>query len=97
MLFSPLYSQIKAHSSVAGHMLYDLEGVNKSSSTEPTIILVDTTGSVFSGAFPPQLLVGVLVRGKLCTCSEALAIFVFSHSLHRVVVFKILLCKSRTR
>ncbi|XP_044399628.1 DNA-binding protein SMUBP-2 isoform X3 [Triticum aestivum] len=37
-------NKIKAHSSVAGHMLYDLEGVNKSSSTEPTIILVDTTG-----------------------------------------------------
>jgi hypothetical protein len=52
LLFSntTLYSQIKAHSSVAGHMLYDLEEVNRSSSTEPTIILIDTTGSVFSDA-----------------------------------------------
>ncbi|TVU46299.1 hypothetical protein EJB05_05825 [Eragrostis curvula] len=40
-----LYSnKIKAHSSVAGHMLYDLEEVKCSSSTEPTIILIDTTG-----------------------------------------------------
>jgi len=37
-------NKIKAHSSVAGHMLYDLEEVNRSSSTEPTIILIDTTG-----------------------------------------------------
>ncbi|KAF8681959.1 hypothetical protein HU200_045412 [Digitaria exilis] len=35
---------IKAHSSVAGHMLYDLEEVTRSSSTEPTIVLIDTTG-----------------------------------------------------
>ncbi|KAG8097542.1 hypothetical protein GUJ93_ZPchr0013g34843 [Zizania palustris] len=37
-------NKIKAHSSVAEHMLYDLEEVKRSSSTEPTIILVDTTG-----------------------------------------------------
>nr|CAB3499045.1 unnamed protein product [Digitaria exilis] len=37
-------SKIKAHSSVAGHMLYDLEEVTRSSSTEPTIVLIDTTG-----------------------------------------------------
>ncbi|RLN17761.1 uncharacterized protein C2845_PM02G08280 [Panicum miliaceum] len=37
-------NKIKAHSSVAGHMLYDLEEVTRSSSTEPTIILIDTTG-----------------------------------------------------
>ncbi|CAL4926080.1 unnamed protein product [Urochloa decumbens] len=37
-------NKIKAHSSVAGHMLYDLEEVTTSSSTEPTIILIDTTG-----------------------------------------------------
>lgn len=37
-------SKIKAHSSVAAHMLYDLEDVKKTSSTEPTILLVDTTG-----------------------------------------------------
>jgi len=37
-------NKIKAHSSVAGHMLYDLEEVRRSSSTEPTIILIDTTG-----------------------------------------------------
>lgn len=37
-------NKIKAHSSVAGHMLYDLEEVTKSSSTEPTIVLIDTTG-----------------------------------------------------
>lgn len=37
-------NKIKAHSSVAGHMLYDLEEVTRSSSTEPTIVLIDTTG-----------------------------------------------------
>ncbi|XP_062211739.1 uncharacterized protein LOC133912829 isoform X2 [Phragmites australis] len=37
-------NKIKAHSSVAGHMLYDLEEVKRSNSTEPTIILIDTTG-----------------------------------------------------
>lgn len=37
-------SKIQAHPSVAGHMLYDLEGVKKSSSTEPTLLLVDTAG-----------------------------------------------------
>ncbi|GJN24148.1 hypothetical protein PR202_gb11870 [Eleusine coracana subsp. coracana] len=37
-------NKIRAHSSVAGHMLYDLEEVKHSSSTEPTIILIDTTG-----------------------------------------------------
>ncbi|WVZ59753.1 hypothetical protein U9M48_009854 [Paspalum notatum var. saurae] len=37
-------NKIKAHSSVAGHMVYDLEDVTRSSSTEPTIILIDTTG-----------------------------------------------------
>ncbi|XP_015691311.2 DNA-binding protein SMUBP-2 isoform X1 [Oryza brachyantha] len=37
-------NKIKAHSSVADHMLYDLEEVKRSSSTEPTIILIDTTG-----------------------------------------------------
>ncbi|XP_052147153.1 uncharacterized protein LOC127766128 isoform X2 [Oryza glaberrima] len=37
-------NKIKAHSSVADHMLYDIEEVKRSSSTEPTIILIDTTG-----------------------------------------------------
>ncbi|XP_058072374.1 uncharacterized protein LOC131221204 isoform X2 [Magnolia sinica] len=37
-------SKIKAHPSVAGHMLYDLEAVQKSSSTEPTLILIDIAG-----------------------------------------------------
>ncbi|KAL4339211.1 hypothetical protein GQ457_08G015970 [Hibiscus cannabinus] len=37
-------SKIKAHSSVAAHMLFDLENVKKSSSTEPTLLLIDTTG-----------------------------------------------------
>lgn len=37
-------SKIQAHPSVAGHMLYDLEGVKKSSSTKPTLLLVDTAG-----------------------------------------------------
>lgn len=36
--------KIEAHSSVAQHMLYDLENVEKSSSTESTLILIDTTG-----------------------------------------------------
>ncbi|KAK8554236.1 hypothetical protein V6N13_073165 [Hibiscus sabdariffa] len=37
-------SKIKAHSSVAAHMLFDLANVKKSSSTEPTLLLIDTTG-----------------------------------------------------
>ncbi|OVA19410.1 AAA+ ATPase domain [Macleaya cordata] len=37
-------SKIKAHPSVAGHMLYDLEDVKKSSSTESTLLLIDIAG-----------------------------------------------------
>jgi len=35
---------MEAHSSVSGHALYDLEDVKKSSSTEPTLLLIDTSG-----------------------------------------------------
>ncbi|TKY62596.1 DNA-binding protein SMUBP-2 [Spatholobus suberectus] len=37
-------SKIKAHPSVTAHMLYDLEGVKQTSSTEPTLLLIDTAG-----------------------------------------------------
>ncbi|THG19057.1 hypothetical protein TEA_025276 [Camellia sinensis var. sinensis] len=37
-------SKIEAHPCVAAHMLYDLEGVKKSSSTKPTLILIDIAG-----------------------------------------------------
>ncbi|ESW34239.1 hypothetical protein PHAVU_001G136200 [Phaseolus vulgaris] len=37
-------SKIKAHPSVTAHTLYDLEGVKQTSSTEPTLLLVDTAG-----------------------------------------------------
>ncbi|KAJ6792790.1 DNA-binding protein SMUBP-2 [Iris pallida] len=37
-------SKIEAHSSVSRHMLYDLEGVKRSPSTEPTLLLIDTAG-----------------------------------------------------
>ncbi|CAL5399216.1 unnamed protein product [Camellia sinensis] len=37
-------SKIEAHPCVAAHMLYDLERVKKSSSTEPTLILIDIAG-----------------------------------------------------
>lgn len=37
-------NKITAHSSVASHMLFDLENVAKSSSTEATLLLVDTAG-----------------------------------------------------
>ncbi|KAJ6699958.1 CATION/H + ANTIPORTER [Salix purpurea] len=37
-------SKIKAHPSVAAHTLFDLEGVKRSSSTEPTLLLVDIAG-----------------------------------------------------
>ncbi|XP_043713417.1 DNA-binding protein SMUBP-2 [Telopea speciosissima] len=37
-------SKVEAHPSVAAHMLYDLDDVKRTSSTEPTLILVDTTG-----------------------------------------------------
>ncbi|GFY80585.1 DNA-binding protein [Actinidia rufa] len=37
-------SKIKAFSSVAAHKLHDLEGVKKTSSTEPTLILIDIAG-----------------------------------------------------
>lgn len=36
--------KIEAHSSVAAHMLYDLEDVKKTPATEPTILLIDTAG-----------------------------------------------------
>ncbi|OMO70260.1 hypothetical protein COLO4_28666 [Corchorus olitorius] len=37
-------SKIKAHPSVAAHMLFDLENVKRSSSTEPTLVLIDIAG-----------------------------------------------------
>ncbi|CAM8883181.1 unnamed protein product [Rhodiola kirilowii] len=37
-------SKIEAHPSVAAHMLSDLEGVKTSSSTEPTLLLIDIAG-----------------------------------------------------
>ncbi|XP_044468454.1 DNA-binding protein SMUBP-2 isoform X2 [Mangifera indica] len=37
-------SKIKAHPCVAAHMLYDLEDVKRSSSTEPTLLLIDIAG-----------------------------------------------------
>ncbi|XP_059668448.1 uncharacterized protein LOC132313615 [Cornus florida] len=37
-------SKVKAHPSVAAHMLSDLEDVKKSSSTEQTLLLIDTAG-----------------------------------------------------
>ncbi|XP_078153290.1 DNA-binding protein isoform X1 [Carex rostrata] len=37
-------NKITAHPSVAAHTLYELDDVNKSSSTEPTLLLIDTTG-----------------------------------------------------
>eukprot|EP00252_Welwitschia_mirabilis_P022578 TRINITY_DN6147_c0_g1_i1.p1 TRINITY_DN6147_c0_g1~~TRINITY_DN6147_c0_g1_i1.p1 ORF type:complete len:659 (+),score=151.44 TRINITY_DN6147_c0_g1_i1:132-2108(+) len=37
-------NQIKAHATVASHKLYDLEGVKKTTATEPTLILIDTSG-----------------------------------------------------
>ncbi|KAL3028608.1 hypothetical protein AAZX31_03G122100 [Glycine max] len=37
-------SKIKAHPSVTAHMLYDLEGVKRTNSTEPTLLLIDTAG-----------------------------------------------------
>ncbi|KAI8558991.1 hypothetical protein RHMOL_Rhmol04G0139300 [Rhododendron molle] len=42
MMFRVL--QVKAYPSVAAHMLHDLEGVTKTSSTEPTLILIDIAG-----------------------------------------------------
>lgn len=37
-------SKIEAHASVAGHMLHELEDVQKSSSAEPTLVLIDIAG-----------------------------------------------------
>ncbi|GLT96103.1 hypothetical protein SLE2022_137500 [Rubroshorea leprosula] len=37
-------SKIKAHPSVAAHMLFDVENVKRTTSTEPTILLIDTAG-----------------------------------------------------
>ncbi|KAJ0634038.1 putative hydrolase [Helianthus annuus] len=37
-------SKIEAHASVAGHTLHELEDVQKSSSAEPTLLLVDIAG-----------------------------------------------------
>lgn len=46
------FAQIRAHPSVAGHTLYDLENVQRTSSTEPTLILVDTAGYDFLAYLP---------------------------------------------
>ncbi|CAH1453576.1 unnamed protein product [Lactuca virosa] len=41
----PYNNKIKAHASAAGHTLYELEGVEKSSSsTKPTLLLIDIAG-----------------------------------------------------
>ncbi|KAJ7976814.1 DNA-binding protein SMUBP-2 [Quillaja saponaria] len=37
-------SKVKAHSSVAAHMLSDLDNVKRTSTTEPTLLLIDITG-----------------------------------------------------
>ncbi|KVI04617.1 hypothetical protein Ccrd_017065 [Cynara cardunculus var. scolymus] len=37
-------TDIKAHTSVAGHTLHELENVQKSSSAEPTLVLIDIAG-----------------------------------------------------
>lgn len=39
-----LLLQIKAHPSVAAHMLFDLEDVKRTTSTEPTLLLIDIAG-----------------------------------------------------
>ncbi|KAF8396134.1 hypothetical protein HHK36_017747 [Tetracentron sinense] len=54
-------SKVKAHASVAAHMLYDLEDVKKSSSTEPTLLLVDIAGYC-----------GDMLKNSSCTCSQLL-------------------------
>lgn len=36
--------KVKAHASVSAHMLYDLDDVKKSSTTEPTLLLIDIAG-----------------------------------------------------
>ncbi|KAL6145255.1 hypothetical protein ACLB2K_055943 [Fragaria x ananassa] len=38
------FTIVKAHPSVAGHMLLDLEDVKKTSSTESTLLLIDIAG-----------------------------------------------------
>ncbi|KAL6522445.1 hypothetical protein OROMI_031717 [Orobanche minor] len=38
------HGKIKAHATVAAHTLYELEDVKKSSSTEPTLLLIDIAG-----------------------------------------------------
>ncbi|XP_050244787.1 uncharacterized protein LOC126692996 isoform X1 [Quercus robur] len=37
-------SKVKAHPCVAAHMLFDLEGVKRTTSTEPTLLLIDIAG-----------------------------------------------------
>ncbi|KAJ8761742.1 hypothetical protein K2173_004551 [Erythroxylum novogranatense] len=37
-------NKVKAHPNVATHMLFDLEGVKRSSATEATLLLIDTNG-----------------------------------------------------
>ncbi|KAM3690461.1 hypothetical protein ACB098_09G126000 [Castanea mollissima] len=37
-------SKVKAHPCVAAHMLFDLEAVKKTTSTEPTLLLIDIAG-----------------------------------------------------
>ncbi|KAL6506041.1 hypothetical protein OROHE_022760 [Orobanche hederae] len=38
------HGKIKAHATIAAHTLYELEDVKKSSSTEPTLLLIDIAG-----------------------------------------------------
>lgn len=44
ILNGSLLFQVKAHPCVAAHMLFDLEDVKKTTSTEPTLLLIDIAG-----------------------------------------------------
>ncbi|GFP89680.1 DNA-binding protein smubp-2 [Phtheirospermum japonicum] len=57
------HGKVKAHASVAAHTLYELEDVKKSSSTEPTLLLVDTAG--YAVSFPIVTLLTVYTAIQL--------------------------------
>lgn len=50
-----LLFQVEAHSCVAAHMLYDVEGVKKTPTTEATVLLIDTAGYKFCLLFNRML------------------------------------------
>lgn len=76
--------QVKAHPSVAAHMLLDLEDVKKTSSTEPTLLLIDIAGYALHCCLLHKMLCFIRTNPLIPFCSRNLLsktswqLFVFS-------------------